>query len=649
MNEIQELLKPIKIGRMTVKNRVFMSPMMVGHETGDGRISPSMIRYWAERAKGGVGCIFTGMMSADPNMAYGGGGSGNTLNFSKPEVRDSFKSFIDEIHSYGTKLIPQISIPGPEATGVDAPPGPSVYINAFGVKTRALKKEELPAIVQSYANMAREAKELGFDGIQLHAAHAYMMLGSFLTPLRNKRTDEYGGSLLNRARLLIETLKAIRKEVGKDFPIIIRITGDERTPGGNTLDDLLIMAPYLIEAGADCFEVSGAAYFENPEKNSPCLGAEPQGINTPQSAALKAAVNVPVTVVGKIQDPRFAEYVVASGKADAVVVGRALLSDPEWLNKATQGHFDDIAPCTGCAVGCLQPFFAGGQASCAINPAVGKEKEFEITPATRAKKVVVVGGGMAGMAAAITAAKRGHKVVLMEKGPELGGQIKLACRPPFKQSLSKWVVYYAKQLEKYEVTVKLGMPADEQSIAAENPDSVIVATGAKNIKPPFPGVDGQNVYQAWDVILEEPPIITGNIVVIGGGSVGLETAELLIAQARGPLKITVVEMLPDVGVDLFLINKITVMRHLLGAGTTIQTSTKVTEIQPGKVCCEKDGQPFCIEGVTHVVLACGSKSENALYENIKQKFSEVVLVGDAGKPRKVVDAVEEGTRAGLAI
>ena len=162
--------------------------------------------------------------------------------------------------------------------------------------------------------------------------------------------------------------------------------------------------------------------------------------------------------------------------------------------------------------------------------------------------------------------KRGHKVVLMEKGPELGGQIKLACRPPFKQSLSKWVVYYAKQLEKYEVTVKLGMPADEQSIAAENPDSVIVATGAKNIKPPFPGVDGQNVYQAWDVILEEPPIITGNIVVIGGGSVGLETAELLIAQARGPLKITVVEMLPDVGVDLFLINKITVMRHLLGAG-----------------------------------------------------------------------------------
>jgi NAD(H)-dependent 7beta-hydroxy-3-oxo-delta4-cholenoic acid oxidoreductase len=649
MNEIKELLQPLKIGSMTVKNRVFMSPMMVGQESEDGRISPNMVRYWAERAKGGVGCIITEMMSADPNMAYGGGGTGSTMNFGNSEIIDSYRAFVNEIHSYGTKIIPQISIPGPDATGIDSPPAPSVYINANGVKTRALDKKELPAIVQSFARMARQAKELGFDGIELHAAHAYMLLGSFLSPLRNKRTDEYGGNVLGRARLLIETLKAIKKEAGQDFPIIIRMSGDERTPGGNTLHDMLFLAPYLVEAGADGFEVSGATFPETPNKTMPCLGDEPQGINTPESSALKSAANVPVLVVGKIQDPRFAEYVVASGKADAVVVGRALLSDPEWLNKGIQGHFDDIAPCTGCAVGCIQPFLSGGTASCVINPAAGREEEFKISPAPKEKKVVVVGGGMAGMAAAHTAAKRGHKVVLLEKSSELGGQIKLGCRPPFKQPLSKWIIYYAGQLEKTGVTIKLGIQADEQSIVAENPDSVIVATGARNIKPSFPGVDGQNVYQAWDVILNNPPIITGNVVIIGGGSVGLETADLLLEQARGPLRITIVEMLSEVGIDLFLFNKMTIMKHLLEAGAVIQTNTKVTEIQADKVCCEKNGQPLCIQDVTHVVLACGSQSENAFYESIKQKFPEIFLVGDAEKPGRAVKAVEDGTRVALSI
>lgn len=650
MSEIKELLKPLQIGGMTLKNRVFMSPMMVGRETEDGRMSPNTVRYLLERAKGGVGCIITEMMSADPNagMSYGGTKT-KSMKLENSGLRDSYRAFIDEIHSYGTKVIPQLAIPGPDgASSGEATPAPSVCINVNGVKTRELKKEEIPMIVQAFANMAKQAKEFGFDGVQLHSAHGYMMLGSFLSPIRNKRTDEYGGDILNRGRLLIETLIAIKKEVGRDFPVIIRLSGDEKTPGGNTLDEILLLAPYLVEAGADALEVSGGSN-DTPQKSSPCLDDGPQGINTPQSSALKAAVNVPVTVVGKIQDPRFAESIIASGKADAVVVGRALLSDPEWLNKAAQGRFDDIAPCAGCGVGCLQSLYSGGQVSCVINPAVGREEEFEIRPALKEKKVVVVGGGMAGMAAACTAAKRGHKVVLMEKASEVGGQIRLACRSPFKQPLSKWVVYYSGQLKKLGVTVKLDTHADERSVAAENPDSVIIATGARSTTPPFSGVDGQNVHQAWDIILDNPPIITGNVVIIGGGSVGLETAELLTEQAKGPLHITIVEMLPDVGVDLFFINKLTVMKHLLGAGVSIQTNTKVLEIQPGKVCCEKNGQPVCFENVTHVILACGSKSDNALYESLKQKFNEIILVGDAEKPSKALKAVEDGTRAALSI
>lgn len=648
MSEIKELLKPLKIGTMTLKNRVFMAPMMIGYESEDGSISPNAARYWAERAKGGVGCIITEMMSADPNMSYSVGDH-STMNFGDSRILDSYKAFTDEIHSYGAKIIPQISIPGPEAVGVEGgPPAPSSYNNAYGVKTRALDKKELPAIVRSYANMAKQARELGFDGIQLHAGHAYMMLGSFLSSLRNKRTDEYGGSLLNRARLLIETLTAIKKEAGKDFPIIIRMSGDERVPGGNTVDDLLFLAPYLIEAGADGFEVSGGAFYEVPDLNVPCMGV-PQGFNTPHSAALKAAVNVPVTVVGRIVDPRYAEYVIASGKADAVVVGRALISDPHWVNKAGRGEFDDIVPCTGCGSGCIQEFFAGRKATCVINPAAGREEEFELIPAPEKKKVVVVGGGLAGMAAAITAARRGHEVTLMEKDAELGGQMKLACKPPFKQTLSLWTVYYNQQIDRLGVKVKTGINADAQSIAAENPDSVIIATGASSIKPPIPGVDAENVYQAWDVIANNTPIIAGNVVIIGGGSVGLETAELLINQARGPLHVTIVEMLDDAGVDLFMINKMPMMRRLLGAGVTIQTNMKVTAIQPGKVCCENKGRTVCFEDVTHVVLACGSKSDNMLYESIRREFPEAVLVGDAQKPGKALQAVEGGTRAGMSI
>lgn len=646
--EIKELFTPLQIGSMTIKNRVFMAPMMIGYGSDDGSISDHAATYWIERAKGGTGCLITEMMSADPKMLYSVGDRA-TMNFEDSKVADSYRRFTDEVHKYDCRVIPQISMPGPDATIPGAlAPAPSSYNNLMGAPTEEVKTEDIPKIVENYAKTALQAKKLGFDGMQLHAAHAYMMLGSFLSPLRNRRNDQYGGCLMNRARLLIETLRAIKAEAGKDFPIIIRMSGSERLPGGNTLEDFLYMAPYLEEAGADAFEITGGTSYDLPWCTVTNMGM-PHGINTPESKVIKAAVHVPVTVVGGIEDPRYAEHIIRSGCADGVVVGRALIADPEWVNKAEQGDFEDIMPCTRCSSACIQEFFAGRPVSCAINPAAGREKEFKLIPAEKKKKVVVVGGGPAGVSAAVTAARRGHDVTIFEKNDKLGGQLNLACMPPFKQELSNWMVYYNTQVRKLGIRVKTGVEVTEEILDAEKPDQIVVATGAHYATPPFPGVDGDHVYQAWDVISNRKPIIAGNVVVIGGGSVGLETAELLVRDARGPIHVTVVEMLPDVGSDLFLFNKKQILKRIADAGIKVMPGTKVCSIDKDRVNCERNGKACSIEGVTNVVLAVGSKSENSLYQKIKEKYPDAILVGDAKKVGRAMHAIESGTRAGMSI
>ena len=641
------LLEELKIGSMTVKNAVFMAPMSLGYESPDGTVNETMQEYWLARARGGVGCIITDALSVDPDVPY----LGNTLCFRNEESIASYRRFTDRIHEYGTKIIPQITHPGPESVSAfrGIPPvASSVYLNSMAQRTRAVTLEEIPGIIQKYAKGAYDARRAGFDGIELHCAHAYMLLGSFLSPMRNKRTDRYGGSLDNRARLLCEVLDAIREACGPDFPVILRMSGSERDEQGNTLEDMKYLVPVLERHGVAAFEISGGTQYERCNKIIPCHG-EVQGVNVPEAEALHEAASVPVIVVGKINEPRFAGYLVDSGKVDGVVLGRALIADPDFVNKMEAGDYEGIAPCAACAIGCVGEQTKRHPASCVINPAAGREKELELTAAEQPKRVVIVGGGIGGMACARAFAVRGHEVVLLEREMELGGQMRLACIPPHKQELSKWIVYLEHELERLSVDVRLNTAADRAVIDGLAPEVLILATGAKEMLPPVPGIDPEQAVTAWQVLSGETVIPGGNVLGVGGGMVGCEICEYLMHQKRGSLHITMIEMADEIGAGMVVNNRVPTMIRLNRPEITMMTGTKLMSVNGSDVTVERHGVQETFGGFTHVIYACGARPARALFDELKEAYPEAVLIGDASQPAQALEAVRQAVETAVRL
>ena len=641
------LLEELKIGSMTVKNAVFMAPMSLGYESPDGTVNETMQEYWLARARGGVGCIITDALSVDPDVPY----LGNTLCFRNEESIASYRRFTDRIHEYGTKIIPQITHPGPESVSAfrGIPPvASSVYLNSMAQRTRAVTLEEIPGIIQKYAKGAYDARRAGFDGIELHCAHAYMLLGSFLSPMRNKRTDRYGGSLDTRARLLCEVLDAIREACGPDFPVILRMSGSERDEQGNTLEDMKYLVPVLERHGVAAFEISGGTQYERCNKIIPCHG-EVQGVNVPEAEALHEAASVPVIVVGKINEPRFAGYLVDSGKVDGVVLGRALIADPDFVNKMEAGDYEGIAPCAACAIGCVGEQTKRHPASCVINPAAGREKELELTAAEQPKRVVIVGGGIGGMACARAFAVRGHEVVLLEREMELGGQMRLACIPPHKQELSKWIVYLEHELERLSVDVRLNTAADRAVIDGLAPEVLILATGAKEMLPPVPGIDPEQAVTAWQVLSGETVIPGGNVLVVGGGMVGCEICEYLMHQKRGSLHITMIEMADEIGAGMVVNNRVPTMIRLNRPEITMMTGTKLMSVNGSDVTVERHGVQETFGGFTHVIYACGARPARALFDELKEAYPEAVLIGDASQPAQALEAVRQAVETAVRL
>lgn len=642
-----KLFEELQIGSMKVKNRTFMAPMSLGYESQDGTVNEVLEEYWISRAKGGVGCIIVDALSVDPRVPY----LGNTLSFRGEESIAAYKKFTDKIHKYGTKIIPQITHPGPESVsaffGV-TPVASSPYINSMGKATRELKLEEIPNIIQQYADAAYCAKMAGFDGIELHCAHAYMLLGSFLSPMRNKRTDRYGGSLDNRARLLFEVIEAIKEKCGKEFPIVLRISGSERNEQGNTLEDIKYLVPKLIEIGIDAFEISGGTQYERCNKIIPCHG-EKRGLNVEEAEEIKKISTVPVIVVGKINEPNYATYLVDSGKVDGVVIGRALLSDEEFVKKTEEERIDEIAPCAACGIGCIGEQTKRRPASCVINPRLGKEKDFKLTKVEKSKKVVVVGGGIGGMATARAMAIRGHNVVLIEKQDKLGGQLNVACVPPHKQEISKWISYLNNEMERLSIEVKYGIEATKEVIDSFSPDIVVVASGAKEIIPNIPGVNREKAITAQKVLKNEEIILSGNVLVVGGGMVGCEVAEHLIHNKRGPMEITLIEMAPSIGAGMVPNNLLPMMERLNNSGVKIMTNTKLSTVNGQDVEVEYRGSNMLMKGYTHIIFACGSMAENSLYEEIKDSYEKVICIGDAKGPRQALEAVREAWEVAMEV
>ena len=522
MNSYEHLFSPIQIGTTTVKNRVFMPPIST-NLADKGYVTDELVEHYAARAKGGVGLIITEVTTVEPTYIYLPG----DMSICDDSYIPGWKKLTDAVHKYGAKILPQLFHPAYMAFPIPGTPqliAPS-NVGPYYAKEapRAVTIEELKVIIRQFGEAAFRVKQAGGDGVEIHAAHAHGLLGGFLSPLYNKRTDAYGGDIHGRLRLTLEVIEEVRKMCGKDFIIDVRISGDEYTDGGQNLNDAVYVAKQLEKAGVDFIHVSGGTTIMRGS-SIPAPGT-PMGSHSKVGEEIKKQVSIPVATVGRITEPWFAEELIANGKADICMIGRANLCDPEFVQKACEGREDEIRPCIGC-LRCLNGIMFGKRVACTVNPSLELENEDNIPAAQEKKQVLVIGGGPAGMEAAFVAKKRGHEVVLCEKSDSLGGLVKLAAVPIAKQELTKVIQYMERKLIREGVEIRLNCEVTEEMLKNEFAGyEVIAGTGADPIVV--------NAFTAFKHCVTADDILAGKafagrkVVVIGGGSVGCETADYL--------------------------------------------------------------------------------------------------------------------------
>ncbi len=650
---LRHLFSPVSIGAMGVRNRIVMPPMRTGFGTADGTVTDRHLRYYEARAKGGVGLVIVEVTTVHPRRKY----TPNSLGLFEDGQIPGWRELSRVVHAQGARIATELLDPGPfgpsSLSGM-VPLGPSpVATRNIRELPREMDQAEIKAVVRDFVGAACRAKEAGLDAVEIHACHAFALVGSFLSPLLNKRSDMYGGSLEGRARLLLEIVQGIKAEAGRDFPVIVRLSGDERVPGGHGIQETQLLAVMLAESGADALEISGGTI---PEAFWAVVAPSgtPLALNAQLSEAVREVVRIPVICVGRINDPRLAEFLIRTGKADMVSMGRALIADPDLPNKAASGRFEDIAPCVADNYGCLGTPLALKAMQCTVNPAVGREGEFAMVPARLPRRVLVAGGGPAGMEAARVAALRGHRVTLWEKEWRLGGQLNLACVPPFMQELSRLTQYLACQVRKAGATVELGREVTAGVIREMRPDVVIVATGATPFVPDdIPGIGDEKVATAWDVLAGRAGLRAKNVVILGGGSVGCETADFLAENGDNPFvgrtRVTIVEKTGAVALDLAGQARSLLMQRLRQKGVRILTRAQPRRIGGDTVVVAKGGTEESIEDVDLVVLAMGSRRLDELSDRLAGLVPEVYVIGDAREPRKVLDAMAEGAEVGRTI
>lgn len=551
------LLAPGRIGAMELRNRIVMSPMETMYGTPEGLPSERTIAYFAARAAGGVGLVTVGATGIDPQHPETPGG----LQIGTDDAVAAHRRLVEAVHAHGARIQPQIVHAGPDGLGPEmygvTSLGPSVIPSYLtGRPSEPATQEQITAILDQFRAAVVRVREAGYDGIELHAAHGYMFLGSFLAPQRNRRTDRFSGaSPEGRIRVVLETLQAIRSEVGPDFPVTLRISGYERVAGGRPMYETARMAPLLVEAGVDAFHVSGGVIdrLVTQMVNGPEYGV---GVNVGAAAAVKEAVDVPVVAVGRLHDPALAEQVLADGRADFVAMGRPLLADPELPRKLASGG--PVRPCISCE-NCIDSLEQRLSTDCAVNPVTGKEHEVVLT-ATASRHVVVVGGGPAGMETARLAAAAGHRVTLLEEAGRLGGRLVPASAVhPDNAPFLDWLVGEVSTCAE----VRLGVTATPDLVAELRPDVVVVATGA-----------------AWklpDVLdLLDGPELGRRVLVVGGGLAGGQLAEQLAG--RGHL-VAVVEAGPDLAPEVGLKRRTELMDRLDRLGVTVHVDADVDRMR----------------------------------------------------------------------
>ncbi|MCL4371291.1 MAG: FAD-dependent oxidoreductase [Chloroflexi bacterium] len=638
---LPRLFEPIDLRGLTLKNRIVMPPMGTRYPTYGGAVTPKLTRYYLERARGGVGLIIVQFASISPE----GVSSLYPLGIWDDAFVPGLRDLVAQLHAAGAKVAIQLAHAGGTANStLSRRPavGPSA-VPALGREVpRELTREGIARLVDAFGAAARRAMEAGFDAVELHVAHGYL-LNQFLSPLFNRRADEYGGSLEGRARFPLEVLRRTRETVGDGMPILCRLSADDGVEGSLGLAEAQVVATMLEREGADVIDVT-AGIGESFEVSAPPM-AIPAGSLVPYAAAIKKAVGVPVVAVAKLHDPRMAEEVLAEGKADLIAVGRGLIADPEWPRKAAEGRFGEIRPCLTCnRPECHGRIFQQVELGCVVNAAVGREAQSELRSAAQPRRILIVGGGPAGMEAARVAALRGHRVVLCERTETLGGQLLLAAAPPYKGDMEKLVRYLAGQMARQAVEVRLGCAVTPEMVAALAPDAVIVATGAQPVWPPIPGAK-EHAVSAWDVLSGKAQV-GDRVALVGGGDVGCETAEFLAARGK---QVSILEMLTDVAPELVPWTRRMLLDRLVTRGVEILLQARVTAIEPKRVLYERRGVIAELTPVDSVVLACGSRPQAELAEQLRTARVAVQTIGDAVRAGNLADAIRAGFQSGAAV
>jgi len=640
MSYFEKLFDPIMIGRMELKNRIAL-PAIVPWLGVDDMVTERFKAFYAERARGGVGLIVIGLIPP----IYPGLPAAGRIGVYSDEFIPSLHDFADLMHECGAKVAMQISALQTWARDdgsleLIGPSDVSVERRPDAHKPRPLTTDEISRVVEAYGEGSRRAVEAGFDAVEINAIAGTGLISYFLSAHTNKRTDDYGGSIEKRARLLLECIASVKEKVGDDYPLLCRVSGADFMEGGNTLEDTKIVAPMIEQAGIQAINVS-TGWHEAPV---PFIQMSVPRANWIYLAeAVKKIVSIPVIGGTRIPDPHLAEQILSEGKVDMVYIARPLIADPEWPDKAREGRCEEIRPCIACSH-CFDGLMAGRGTTCSVNARAGRETEYSLESAKESKKVLVVGGGPAGMEAARVAAGRGHKVTLADNRDRLGGQLLVAKLPPHKEELSNLINYLAGEMARLGVDVRLGEEITSQTVEAMAPDVVIIATGATPIIPDIPGVKGKNVVMALDVLTDRQRV-GEHIIVVGGGLIGCETAEFLAEKGK---KVTILEMLGRIGADIGPTTRWVTIARLRALGVRMERNAKVEEITENGVRANKDGSSEFFQGDS-VVLAVGMKPNQQLAQELSANVTNLHVIGDSSQPGKIVDAIESGFRLSLTL
>ena len=632
----RHLLSPGKIGKINIRNRMVMPPMGTNYAAGDGFVTGRLAGYYEARAEGGTGLIIVEVSAVAPE----GKAISREIGLWGDKFIPGLRYLAASIKKHGARAAIQLHHAGRQttarATGFQPVAPSEIACPVCRDTPRALSIDEITGLIEAFAHAARRAREAGFDAVEIHGTHGYL-INQFLSPYSNRRTDEYGGSPGARRRFPLEVCEAVRRAVGADYPIIFRMNANEGVEGGITPEEGRDFAAALEQAGVDALHVSGGVYG-SPLAIIPTMYDPPLPL-AGYAADIKSEVEVPVIAVGKIHDPETAEQLIAEGEADFVSLGRALITDSHFARKIELKQVSNIRRCIECNQLCIDPLlFDDAPVSCIYNARAGREQEFPFVKARRRGRVVVVGGGPGGLEAARVARERGHQVILFERRSELGGQGRLARKTPHKDRFGEILRYLVHRIQSLQVDIRMDTAASGETVMREKPDAVILATGAVPVIPALPGMEPKSAVTAWDIL--EGEFKPGHrVAIIGGGLVGCETAAYLAERDHSVVILEAQESLAE-GQSPSLREKLLqwLYRH---PAVEIKTGTAVTALGEHRLEAVEKGSKIAMEDLDAIVIAAGAQPYNPLEGILKPLLSEVYAIGDCDRPRKAAEAIHE--------